>query len=233
MSKKTGRILLVEDDQNLGIVIGDFLEMSNYQVTLKSNGQDGLHEFLKDSYDLILLDIMLPKMDGFTLAEEIRKHDNEIPIVFMTARSMKDDKIRGFRIGADDYITKPFSTEELELRINAILRRTNGRNIEPSRSYPYQLGKFTFDFAHHTLKSAEGEKHLTRRESELLHMLCLNKNSILRREDALTTIWGENDYFMGRSMDVYITKLRKLLAEDEKIAITNVHNTGFKLEIKE
>jgi DNA-binding response OmpR family regulator len=233
MAKSKGRILLVEDDKNLGIVIRDFLEMSAYQVIHKENGQDGLHEFFKGSCDLVLLDIMLPLVDGFTVAEEIRKHDSEIPIVFMTAKVMKEDKIRGFRIGADDYITKPFSTEELLLRIHAILRRINSRPGKTSGTVPYKLGGFTFDFPNHVLSSPSGVKHLTRREAELLHLLCLNANQVLRREIALKTIWGEDDYFMGRSMDVYIAKLRKLLAGDPAISIVNIHNTGFKLEVKD
>jgi len=233
MAKSKGRILLVEDDKNLGIVISDLLDMSNYQVVHKQNGQDGLHEFLKGSYDLVLLDVMLPLIDGFTVAEEIRKHNCEVPIVFMTARTMKEDRIKGFRIGADDFITKPFSTEEFKLRINAILRRVNNRPENSVKSARYQLGKYTFDFPDHLLYSESGQKRLTRREAELLHLLCLNKNQILRRDVALKTIWGEDDYFMGRSMDVYIAKLRKLLSEDPAVAIVNIHNTGFKLEVKD
>jgi two-component system, OmpR family, response regulator len=231
MSK--GRILLVEDDKNLGIVISDFLEMSDYQVVHKENGQDGLHEFFKGSYNLVLLDIMLPLVDGFTVAEEIRKRDCDIPIVFMTARVMKEDRIKGFRIGADDYISKPFSTEELTLRINAILRRTNNKSGISVKSAQYKLGNFTFDFPNHLLSTPSGHKRLTKREAELLHLLCLNKNRVLRRDVALKTIWGEDNYFMGRSMDVYITKLRKLLGEDQAVSIVNIHNTGFKLEVKD
>jgi DNA-binding response OmpR family regulator len=231
MIKSKGRIWLVEDDKNLGIVISDFLEMSDYQVVHKENGQDGLHEFFKGSYDLVLLDIMLPLVDGFTVAEEIRKHDCEVPIVFMTARTMKEDKIKGFRIGADDYITKPFSTEELKLRINAILRRVNSKADTASKTILYTIGNYTFDFTNHLLSSSSGKNRLTKREAELLHLLCLNINNVLRREVALKTIWGEDDYFMGRSMDVYITKLRKLLSGDPAVSIVNIHNTGFKLEV--
>ena len=233
MVKQKGKILLVEDDKNLGIIIKDFLEMSDYVVILKETGQDGLNEFMKGSYDLVLLDIMLPLVDGFTVAEEIRKHNCEVPLMFMTARSMKEDKLKGFRLGADDYITKPFSTEELKLRINAILRRTRYKTNTSGKTSPVKIGHYTFDYNNHSLVSAEGEKRLTKREAELLHLLCLNMNSTLRREVALKTIWGEDDYFMGRSMDVYITKLRKLLGNDQQIAIINIHNTGFKLEVKE
>ncbi|HJZ39786.1 MAG TPA: response regulator transcription factor [Bacteroidales bacterium] len=233
MAKPKGKILLVEDDKNLGIIIKDFLEMSDYMVILKENGQEGLNEFRKGSYDLVLLDIMLPLVDGFTVAEEIRKYDCEVPLMFMTAKSMKEDKLKGFRLGADDYLTKPFSTEELKLRINAILRRTRYKNNAPVKTTPYTIGQYTFDYGNHLLTSSESEKRLTKREAELLNLLCINMNNTLRREIALKTIWGEDDYFMGRSMDVYITKLRKLLGNDPRIAITNIHNTGFKLEVKE
>jgi len=231
MAKSKGRILLVEDDKNLGIVIRDFLEISDYQVTLKENGQEGLAEFFKGTYDLLLLDIMLPLVDGFTLAEEIRKKDTQIPIFFMTAKTMKEDKLKGFRIGADDYITKPFSTEELDLRINAILRRVKpGREI--NKTVPHKIGKYTFDFSNHALLLGTEIRQLTKREAELLNMLCININNVLRREVALKAIWGDDDYFMGRSMDVYITKLRKLLSHDQNVSIVNVHNTGFRLEVK-
>lgn len=230
MTKSKGIILLVEDDKNLGIVISDFLEMSGFQVVLKENGKDGLEEFRKGNYDLVLLDIMLPLLDGFTVAEEIRKNDCETPIIFLTARSMKEDKLKGFRLGADDYITKPFSTEELKMRINAVLRRSN-RNNEQKNSV-YTIGQYTFDYSNHILSLAREERQLTRREAELLRLLCLNMNNVLRRDLALKTIWGEDDYFMGRSMDVYITKLRKLLGGDPSVSIVNIHNTGFRLEVR-
>ncbi|HEX2394883.1 MAG TPA: response regulator transcription factor [Bacteroidales bacterium] len=230
MTKSKGNILLVEDDKNLGIVISDFLEISGFQVVLKENGKDGLEEFRKGNYDLILLDIMLPLLDGFTVAEEIRKTDCETPIIFLTARSMKEDKLKGFRLGGDDYITKPFSTEELKLRINAILRRAR-RNIEQKNSV-YTIGRYTFDYSNHILSLAQDERQLTKREAELLRLLCLNMNNVLRRDLALKTIWGEDDYFMGRSMDVYITKLRKMLGGDPSVSIVNIHNTGFRLEVK-
>jgi DNA-binding response OmpR family regulator len=230
MTRNKENILLVEDDKNLGIVIRDFLEMSDYKVILKENGKEGFEAFKSGSYDLVLLDIMLPLMDGFTLAGEIRKADFDIPIIFMTARSMKEDKINGFRIGADDYITKPFSTEELKLRINAILRRVK-RN-QDTRVSAYSIGQYTFDYANHLLFTGKNERQLTKREAELLRLLCINMNSLLRREVALKSIWGEDDYFMGRSMDVYITKLRKLLSGDPAVSIVNIHNTGFRLEVK-
>lgn len=232
MIRSKSTILLVEDDKNLGIVIRDFLEMSNYQVILKENGKEGLEEFRKRAYDLVILDIMLPIIDGFSVAEEIRKKDCEIPIIFMTAKVMKEDRLKGFRIGADDYITKPFNTEELKLRINAILRRVNRNTDKNSKISVYQIGNYNFDFTNHLLTSSAGENQLTKREAELLNLLCINMNSVLRREVALKTIWGEDNYFMGRSMDVYITKLRKLLNGDPAISIVNIHNTGFRLEVK-
>jgi DNA-binding response OmpR family regulator len=231
MTKSKGTILLVEDDKNLGIVIRDFLEISGYGVTLRENGKDGLMEFSEGSYDLILLDIMMPLLDGFTVAEEIRKKDCETPIIFLTARTMKEDKLKGFRIGGDDYITKPFSTEELKLRINAILRRSF-RNAD-RKSSVYNIGRYIFDYSNHLLSLAKEERQLTKREAELLRLLCLNMNNVLRRDLALKTIWGEDDYFMGRSMDVYITKLRKMLGGDPSVSIVNIHNTGFRLEVRE
>ncbi len=229
MTTSKGKLLLVEDDKNLGFIIKDFLEMSDYQVMLMGDGKSGLEAFRKGSFDLILLDIMLPHMDGFTLAEEIRKTDSDVPFIFMTAKAMKEDKYKGFSIGADDYITKPFTTEELKLRINAVLRRVKKGS---SKSNKYTIGNYTFDFSSHLLSLGTFERQLTRREAELLQMLCLNMNNVLRRDLALKAIWGEDDYFMGRSMDVYITKLRKLLSGDPSVSIVNIHNTGFRLEVK-
>jgi two-component system, OmpR family, response regulator VicR len=232
MKTAKANILLVEDDRNLGTVIHDYLEMSDYLVMLAKNGQEGLDEFRQGSYSLVLLDVMLPLVDGFSVAEEIRKTDCETPIIFMTAKSLKEDRIKGFKLGADDYITKPFSTEELKLRISAVLRRTQTKNGLISQNIVFTIGHHTFDYTSHLLISGENERRLTKREAELLHLLCLNMNKILRRDIALKTIWGENDYFMGRSMDVYITKLRKMLGTDPDVSIVNIHNTGFKLNVK-
>jgi DNA-binding response OmpR family regulator len=233
MTGNKGKILLVEDDKNLGYVLQDFLEISKYQVDLKEDGVSGFNAFHQGEYDLLLLDIMMPFKDGFTLAEEIRKEDQDIPIIFITAKSMTEDKIKGLRLGADDYITKPFSTEELRLRIEAILKRTKYSALLKANGTTYEFGKFVFDPNSHTLTTPEGNKKLTKKESELLHMLVINKNQVLRRDIALKAIWGENDYFMGRSMDVYVTKLRKILKDDAAITITNIHNIGFKLEEKQ
>jgi DNA-binding response OmpR family regulator len=232
MTTAKANILLVEDDRNLGTVIHDYLEMSNYKVMLARNGQEGLDEFKQGSYSLILLDIMLPLVDGFSVAQEIRKIDCEIPIIFITAKSMKEDRLRGFKLGADDYITKPFSTEELKLRISAVLRRSQAKKNPVNQNIVFAVGSHTFDYTNHLLVSGGNERRLTKREAELLHLLCLNMNRILRRDIALKTIWGEDDYFMGRSMDVYITKLRKMLGTDPDVSIVNIHNTGFKLEVK-
>jgi DNA-binding response OmpR family regulator len=232
MTGSKANILLMEDDKNLGKEICDFLELLNFHVTLAKTGPEGLTRFNNGSFDMVLLNIMLPLMDGFTVAEEIRKKDCETPIIFITAKSIKEDMIKGFRLGADDYITKPFSCEELKLRINAILRRTNS-NFTRDHNNTFIFGHHTFDYSNHRLISGGIERRLTRREAELLHLLCLNMNHILRRDVALRTIWGEDDYFMGRSMDVYIAKLRKMLGSDPAVSIVNIHNTGFRLETKE
>jgi two-component system, OmpR family, response regulator VicR len=232
MSISKAKILLVEDDRNLGTVIHDYLEMSDFKVMLAKNGQEGLDEFKHGAYHLILLDIMLPLVDGFSVAEEIRKTDCITPIIFMTAKSLKEDRIKGFKLGADDYITKPFSTEELRLRISAVLRRTQARGNPLNQNIVFTIGQHVFDYTSHLLTSNGNERRLTKREAELLHLLCLNMNKILRRDVALKSIWGEDDYFMGRSMDVYITKLRKMLGTDPDVSIVNIHNTGFKLNVK-
>jgi DNA-binding response OmpR family regulator len=232
MAKSNGKILLIEDDKNLGFVIKDFLELSRYHVILRDNGKDGLMEYWRSNFDLLLVDIMLPQMDGFAVVEKIRKKDNEIPVIFITAKSMTEDKIKGFKIGADDYITKPFSTEELLLRVNAILRRTRLRIPDQGNDIKYKIGKYIFDYKNLLLSTSDTDYRLTNREAEVLNLLCINVNNVSRREVILKTVWGENDYFMGRSMDVYITKLRKYLKEDASVSIINIHNTGFMLEVK-
>ncbi len=230
--KNRGNILLVEDDENLGFVLTDFLGISGYKVVHATDGVAGFETFQNGKFDLCLLDVMMPYKDGFTLAQEIRKLDNIVPIIFLTAKVMKEDKIRGFKIGADDYITKPFSTEELSLRIEAVLRRTRQSLISSGQDAVYVIGSFTFDYSNQLLKRGEEERRLTKKEAEVLRLLCISKNKILRREVALKMIWGEDDYFIGRSMDVYITKLRKFLQDDPAVKITNIHRTGFILEIK-
>jgi DNA-binding response OmpR family regulator len=231
--KLKGTILLVEDDKNLGFVITDFLGISGYKVQHAEDGVSGLETFRNGKFDLCILDIMMPFKDGFTLAEEIRLIDKNVPIIFLTAKTMKEDKIRGFKLGADDYITKPFSTEELSLRIEAIIRRTRQSLIATDQGIIFQIGKYTFNYSNQVLIGFGQERRLTKKEAEVLRLLCINKNKILRREIALKMIWGEDDYFMGRSMDVYITKLRKFLENDPSVNITNIHRTGFMLETKE
>jgi DNA-binding response OmpR family regulator len=231
--KLKGTILLVEDDKNLGFVITDFLGISGYKVQHAEDGVAGLETFRNGKFDLCILDIMMPFKDGFTLAEEIRQIDKNVPIIFLTAKTMKEDKIRGFKLGADDYITKPFSTEELSLRIEAIIRRTRQSLIATDQGIIFQIGKYTFNYSNQVLIGFGQERRLTKKEAEVLRLLCINKNKILRREIALKMIWGEDDYFMGRSMDVYITKLRKFLENDPSVNITNIHRTGFMLETKE
>ena len=232
MARSNGKILLIEDDRNLGFVIRDFLELSKYSVILRDNGKDGLTAYSKNQFDLLLVDIMLPHLDGFAVVEEIRKKDHDIPVIFITAKSMTEDKIKGFKIGADDYITKPFSTEELLLRVNAILRRTRLNVPSQSEDIKYKIGRYVFDYKNMSLSTPDVEHRLTKREAEVLNLLCMNVNNVSRREVILKTVWGENDYFMGRSMDVYITKLRKYLKEDTSVSIINIHNTGFMLEVK-
>lgn len=235
MKKSKTKILLVEDDPNLSMVLQDYLEMLGYEIYLAHDGNEGYRLYKTKSFDLCILDVMMPKKDGFTLAEEIRSENTHIPIIFLTAKSLKEDRIKGFQAGCDDYITKPFSTEELSLRITAILRRTQVNLLSSigGEDDIYMIGKYRFNFQNMTLSLGDKEKVLTRKEAGLLKLLCLYRNNLLQREVALKAVWGENDYFIGRSMDVFITKLRKYLKEDPNISITNVHGTGFKLEVKE
>jgi two-component system, OmpR family, response regulator len=235
MNKSKYKILLVEDDPNLSLVLQDYLELMGYHITLCRDGEQGASAFKNQLFDLCILDIMMPKKDGFALAEEIRRNNKEIPIIFLTAKSLKEDRIKGFRIGGDDYVTKPFSTEELSFRIKAILKRSQPKYIMPDSSdleKVYKIGRLTFDAMNLTISSGKTEQKLTRKEADLLKLLCINKNKILTREVALKTVWGDDDYFIGRSMDVFITKLRKYLKEDPTVSITNIHGTGFKLETK-
>lgn len=231
--KQPPRILLVEDDPNLSTVIKDYLEMLGYESFIAADGEEGYRSFLGKNPDLCILDIMMPKKDGFMLARDIRKVNTQVPIIFLTAKGLKEDRIEGFRSGCDDYITKPFSSEELSLRIEAILRRCAMNPVHKlqERNELFEIGKFTFDPQNMVLRSGSKERILTRKEASLLRLLCLNKNSLLKREDALLSIWGRDDYFIGRSMDVFITKLRKYLKDDPSISIQNIHGTGFKLEV--
>lgn len=227
--------MLVEDDPNLSEVIRDFLDMQGYEIICAFDGEEGLTTFYRNNIDLCLVDVMMPKKDGFGLVEEIRKLNDAVPVIFITARSMKEDRIRGFKVGCDDYLAKPFSTEELELRIHAILKRCQTKTYETRNGDKevYAIGKYSFDYANMILKFEEQEQRLTKKEADLLHLLVINKNQLLKRELALKMVWGDDDYFIGRSMDVFITKLRKHLRQDDAISIINFHGTGFVLEVKE
>ncbi len=235
------KILLVEDDQNFGDVLRSYLEMHEYDVTLESDGDAGLMSYKRGDYDLCIFDVMMPKKDGFTLAKEIRERDSEMPIIFLTAKAMKDDILEGFKIGADDYITKPFNSEELLLRIQAILKRSQQKPDPEDDIKEFNIGKFHFNYPLRILTySNEGEEHkekLSPKEAHLLRMFCLKKNDVLPRSEALTRIWGEDNYFTARSMDVFVTKLRKYLKLDSNIEIVNIHGNGFQLlvvdEVKE
>ena len=232
MKNNKADILLVEDDQNLGFILQDYLQMEGYNVNLQKDGQAGLDSFRKKSYDICIFDVMMPLKDGFDLAKEIKTIKPEVPFIFLTARGMEQDRIHGFKIGAEDYITKPFSTEELKLRLEVVLRRMSlPSNKKENEIYP--IGNYTFDYNNQILKFDNDEKRLTKKESLVLRLLCVNINQLVRREIALKNIWGADDYFMGRSMDVYIAKLRSYLKNDERVNIINVHGTGFKLEVIE
>ena len=226
MEEKT-KILLCEDDENLGTLLWEYLNAKEYQTDLMPDGEEGYKAFIKNRYDICVLDVMMPKKDGFTLAQEIRQANAQIPIIFLTAKTMKEDILEGFKIGADDYITKPFSMEELTFRIEAILRRVRGkRNKEANQ---YKLGRFSFDTQKQILAIGDKQTKLTTKESELLGLLCAHANEILQRDFALKTIWIDDNYFNARSMDVYITKLRKHLKDDPSIEIINIHGKGYKL----
>lgn len=222
------KILLVEDDPSLGFVIKDNLEMKGYQVTLCNDGESGETTFHQDSFDLCILDVMMPRKDGFTVARNIRKKDTQVPILFVTAKSMLEDKVEGFNAGGDDYITKPFSVEELQMRIEVFLRRTTRDHAETV----FRLGQFTFDSSNLTLTNQSSTKTLTQKESDVLGLLCKNRERVLKREEILKAVWGDDDYFLGRSMDVFISKLRKYLKDDPSVQIVNYHGIGFRLEIK-
>lgn len=228
MDENKVKILLAEDDENLGALLREYLIAKGLNTDLYVNGLLALDGFKKDKYDLCILDVMMPKMDGFTVAREIRKNNAHVPFIFLTAKSLKDDVIEGFSAGADDYITKPFSMEELLFRIKAILRRTNSNNISDSNLL-YVIGDYEFDSQKQILKYGDKEQKLTTKESDLLKLLCNNMNNVLERNFALKTIWQEDSYFNARSMDVYITKLRKYLKDDPSIQILNIHGKGYKL----
>ncbi|HOX82071.1 MAG TPA: response regulator transcription factor [Chryseolinea sp.] len=224
------RILVVEDDPNLGFVIQDNIRQKGYDVTLCKDGVEGEEAFQSSSFHLCIFDVMLPKMDGITLAQRVRQQDKNIPILFLTAKSMVEDRLDGFRAGADDYITKPFSMEELLYRIEVFLRRSNEPNTLSEGII--HLGRYHFNCDNFIIKIDSTEKTLTQKEAEVLKILYQNRERVLKREEILGQIWGDDDYFMGRSMDVFISRLRKYLKEDPDVQIVNYHGVGFRLEIR-
>lgn len=221
------KILLCEDDENLGMLLREYLQAKGYETELCPDGEAGYRAFAKGKFDMCVLDVMMPKKDGFSLAKDIRQNNAEIPIIFLTAKTLKEDILDGFKIGADDYITKPFSMEELTFRIEAILRRVRGKR--KAECMVYQIGSFTFDTQKQLLTRGEKTTKLTTKETELLTLLCSHANEILQRDFALKTIWIDDNYFNARSMDVYITKLRKHLKDDDNVEIINIHGKGYKL----
>lgn len=223
------RVLLAEDDRNLGNILKSYLEAKGYSTKLCSNGQEAYDMFVREKFDFCVLDVMMPVKDGFTVANEIRQHDKHIPILFLTAKSLEEDKLKGFQAGADDYLTKPFSMDELLMRMEAILRRSG---VSTSGIKTFQIGKFEFDYNSQTLKNDGVELRLTSKENELLRLLCENLNETLDRSFALNKIWQDDSYFNARSMDVYIAKLRKYLKEDPNVELMNVHGIGFRLIVK-
>jgi two-component system OmpR family response regulator len=227
----SAKLLVVEDDPNLGNLLADYLRAKGFTVDLRTDGVQGAKAHAPGRYDLLILDVMMPLKDGFTLAREVRAKDSEVPIIFLTARSMKQDALEGFRAGADDYVTKPFGMEELILRIEAVLRRAHGVQPKPEEPVTYAFSRCVFDHRKQTLSTPGGDRRLTTKENELLRLLCAHQNDLLDRSRALTEIWGNDSYFNGRSMDVYIAKLRKYLRDDPSVEIINIHGKGFRLVV--
>lgn len=224
------RLFLVEDDLSFGAVLKSYLEINDFDVVWVDDGQHALGQFKSNSFDICILDVMLPNIDGFTIGAEIRKINSAVPILFLTAKNLRDDVLKGYRIGADDYITKPFDTEVLIFKLRAILKRLSGTAAKDNDLYP--IGSYVFDYKLRTIEHNGSKQKLSPKEAELLKMLCENQNELLPRETALKKIWGDDGYFTARSMDVYLTKLRKLFAEDPSVEIRNIHGSGFMLEIE-
>jgi len=226
------KILLVEDDPNLGMLLQDYLQLKGkFEVVLCTDGEEGIKAFTKQNFDLCILDVMMPKKDGFTLGKEIRKTNQQVPIIFATAKAMMEDKASAYDLGGDDYITKPFRIEELLLRINVLLKRASAKENttnEPVQTN-FEIGQYTFDYTTQLIHFNGQQQKLSTKEAELLQLLCLKKNTVLTREEALLNIWHDDNYFNGRSMDVFLSKLRKYLKEDPKVEILNVHGKGYKL----
>lgn len=228
MSEKV-KILLAEDDANLGTLLANYLKAKQFDVTLCVDGDIAIKRYKEQLFDFVILDVMMPVKDGFTVAKEIRQTDAEIPILFLTAKSMKEDKLEGFEAGGDDYLTKPFSMEELLARINAILKRSYK---EGKKETAFKVGDISYDYLHQTIEIDKNEKKLTTKENELFYLLVKKGEEVLDRNEALNHVWGDDNYFNGRSMDVYITKLRKYLSQSELVEIINVHGKGFRLLVK-
>jgi len=231
MSGKHRKILLVEDDPNMNFMMKDNLEMAGYEVEAFEDGQTALSAYAKGKHDLCVLDVMLPRKDGFTLAQDIRKLSINVPIVFVTARVLKEDRIQGFKLGADDYITKPFSVEEFLLRVESILKRVYNQHTKADDQFVYTLGTLVCDFTNQQIQSSIRTQELTNKEAKLLKLFCLNPNTVINRDIIQKAIWEDEGYFVGRSMDVFISRLRKLLKDDPTVSIVNVHGVGYKLEV--
>jgi DNA-binding response OmpR family regulator len=232
MPKEKLNILLAEDDLNLGILLVDYLEAEGFDVRLCKDGEAALKAFQAQDFDLCLLDVMMPKLDGFSLAKAIRLKDKKVPVIFITAKSLKEDKLKGYDLGADDYISKPFDEEELLWKIKALVRRMPETKKE-TKAEIIAIGKYNFDWSNQCLSINGQEKRITEKESDILNYLCMHRNKVIRREDLLKDLWGENDYFLGRSLDVFITKIRKYLKEDPQIEIENVFKVGFIFKVRE
>jgi len=234
MDTEKKKILLVEDDPNFGIVLKDYLAMNDFDVVHAKNGMEGLEKFKKDKFDVCILDVMMPYKDGFTLAREIRENNEHVPIMFLTAKTMKEDVLKGYKSGADDYLNKPFDSEVLLAKLRAVLQRKAGGNLEDSKQFEFEIGNFHLNSKLRFLKYKDEEPiKLSPKENDLLRLLALHKNDLMPRELALTKIWRDDNYFTSRSMDVYIAKLRKYLKRDDVVEILNIHGEGFRLVVKE
>ncbi|WP_420573147.1 response regulator transcription factor [Kordia sp.] len=233
MEIQNKKILLVEDDPNFGTVLKDYLSMNDYDVVHAKNGMEGFEKFKKDNYDLCILDVMMPYKDGFTLAKEIREKNTEVPIIFLTAKALKEDVMKGYKVGADDYLNKPFDSEVLLMKIKAIMQRKTSDSVADSKQFEFVIGRFSLNSKLRFLTfDTEEPTKLSPKENELLRLLALHENDLMPRELALTKIWRDDNYFTSRSMDVYIAKLRKYLKRDEDVEILNIHGEGFRLVIK-
>lgn len=233
METTKAKILYAEDDENLGFVTTDNLKQKGFKTVYCKDGKEALKAFEREPFDICILDVMMPEVDGFTVAKTIREKDKNIPIIFITAKTMKEDRIAGFKTGADDYITKPFSIEELIMRIEVFLKRNKVSDSKSVMPVEFTLGNYIFNFNDLSLKNKKENETLTLKEAELLRFFCINQDKIVKREEILKSIWGNDDYFMGRSLDVFISRLRKYLAADKRINIENIHGVGFRMTVSD